>query len=264
MYSFPRKCLLYAFLIALSAPILAGCTSEKSPDESPDEEYDGKEMFRGLVLGQGEVADEISVIRDHFKVDNYIHSDVERRGLTNFHNQLLDHIEEENPEYFASFKQDITSGDHSHIQNTLNEASLVAVESMTRLEEVEAFRQRLRENRALADSIIHKAQTQNVEDRTIEQVERTLEALASGELESIRRDGLPNVGTAWLVEPLMHSGIAVVVPVEVAAAVCTWVEVTFTDDNGNGDEIPLPRYSAEEAQLLQEQAIDAIATQFGT
>jgi len=257
----------YVLPVLLPLLVLVGCTPQRTPegDTTETEEYSGEAIFRGLVLGEGSVAKEISVIQEHFLVNNYVESEVQRQALVNFNQDLIDQISESEPEYFARFRERIASGDRSEILNTLNEASTVAIEGAMQMESVQSFQKRLQEDPALADSILPSLERHDARARTVEETERILKAFAAGELGPDSEPSIPQVGQGWLVRPHMHSGMAVGVVLEAAVAVCAVYKVTFwTDDNGNsGDQIPYPQYDDERLNLLQERAIDEIARKFG-
>lgn len=257
-----RRPTLTSILSLLILVASIGCTPHRSPEGTSPKEYDGQQIFKGLVLAQGPVAEEIPVMQEHFMLENYVQTAAQQKALTTFNEKVVSQIAEERPDYFASFRERITSGNRTEIKEALDDASVVAVEATARLESVRAFQERLQDP-ALADSILSTLSRYDVEDRTVEEAERILEITAAGELGEIPPEGIEGVGQGWLVAPHMHAGFAVVVPVEVAAAVCTWVEVTFDDDNGNGGKIPFPRFGNDRLQLLQEQAIDQVARRFG-
>lgn len=262
---------VFAFIATFA--LLTGCSVDGTPAETasgpsverPGEvvtsgaEYAPDELFLGLVLGQGAVAEEIGVIHEHFLIDNYV-PEKSLETLKRFNLKIVQQIEEMEPEYLPGFKEAVQSGDRPAIQRALSDASLLAVEATTQLKEVKEFRAQLEKDPGLIEEILENARANGIEEQTVEEAEQTLLAFVEGKLGSIRTvEPIPQVGASWLKDP-SFAGIAVVIPVEVAAAVCTWVTVTFDDDDEL--EFLFPQFSEDKLGLMQEKAIDQIATRF--
>lgn len=103
--------------------ILALVSCVDNPTESVAEsDFMGKDIFRGIMFGQGPVADYIPEIRDHYKLDYYIHDESQRETIVQITDRIIRLIVEKDPNYFEEFKYNMESSDHLMINDALNVA----------------------------------------------------------------------------------------------------------------------------------------------
>lgn len=137
-------------LFFASLLLLTGCDSSGPTAADDGQAPSGHSLFKGIVLGivlgQGEVAQQIPEIRDFTKVSTVARSEEQRKAIRRFNADLLQKIEDTRPEYFERFRSAIRSGDRIRIQNALDEAGSVVLEAMSEIEEVKKLRAKLREN----------------------------------------------------------------------------------------------------------------------
>lgn len=127
----------------LAAPMLAlvmvGCVGAPGSEPSAAAPtaatpgYSGEELYRGIVLVQGPVADSIPEIRDNLKLENFQISRKMLATVRRAEDQIIAQIRVTKPAFFATFKAQMESGDHLVIQKGLWDAGVVtqaAVEAL--------------------------------------------------------------------------------------------------------------------------------------
>ncbi|MFH6993128.1 hypothetical protein [Flavobacterium sp. FlaQc-48] len=86
--------------------------------------YNGRELFEGILFAKGEVANLLQPIRQsysYYEINSI--DDDSKKEFDNKTNDLLNFIENENPHYFDDFKKNITSKNHIKIRETLTSTS---------------------------------------------------------------------------------------------------------------------------------------------
>lgn len=85
--------------------------------------FSGVELYRGIVFGDGPVAERIPTIRDHLQLEAQI---TEPEALAEIRRQiteLIAAISEKEPGYFDAFAQEVLSGDHERISRAMGEGA---------------------------------------------------------------------------------------------------------------------------------------------
>ncbi|WP_291152582.1 hypothetical protein [Flavobacterium sp. UBA7680] len=86
--------------------------------------YTGKELFKGILFAEGDVADLLQNIKQSYSYYEINQIDVDHKNDSdNKINYLLNSIENKNSHYFDEFKQSITSKDHIRIRQALANGS---------------------------------------------------------------------------------------------------------------------------------------------
>jgi SdpC family antimicrobial peptide len=88
--------------------------------------YDGKELFRGIILADGPVARSIPTIRDHLMLENSLKDPKALEAARELHERIIALVERNNPEFFGEFEQVILSGDHLEIAAAINRGRTLA------------------------------------------------------------------------------------------------------------------------------------------
>jgi SdpC family antimicrobial peptide len=257
--------------------LVTGCTGSDETGETDGDddqvEYSGVQLFRGLVLAQGEIAKEVEPIREHWMVSNYIEDTEKLTAYRQFSEKIVNQIQTTRPDYFPEFKAAVTSGDRVDIREALIRGSLVAGEAVSQLEEVEELRARFREDPDLVQSYLENLRESGAEDQTVEHTERLLTAFGTGELGPELMDRIPERGAATAVVVAGYVAVAAVAVVAVATVAVAagspidmgTVTTRVVDIDVNVDfafNRIIPGRFREEPSLLQEQLVDATARRF--
>lgn len=248
----PKLGLTLAACLLLTLGIAACHDTAVDPEVSSD--YDGQTLFRGIVLGQGEVAQLIPEIRDHYMVENFATSDEQLREIFDFQDRLLAAIAVSDPAYFEGFKTVMESGDHLRIQRKLDESALVVWKAIMTLPEGRAL---LVHPEGLAahldlEATAEIAALMDIDVSTLDaaEVEEALAWLASqaggpaDKAEEVLQPTFLAIACAIFFAVAVHNVAAVTATV--AAAVAVTVKLALPD-----------RVAAE--GLLEEQLINSIA-----
>jgi SdpC family antimicrobial peptide len=119
---------------ALIAPTLAmftlfGCGTSGEPPSGNVEvqatnvsSLSGEQLYRGIILADGPVADLLPEIRDNVKLDNFITDKEQLATISKANDQVVDQVRKVRPDFFDSFKKDIQSGDHLLIRRGMQDA----------------------------------------------------------------------------------------------------------------------------------------------
>lgn len=138
--------LLVAVLIHSGAP--------QAYASKPVRAFTGEQLYRGLVLGHGEVADLIPQVRDHYRVSNFVTSVEELRLVEAMQDRMIASIDEMDPNFFREFRKMIRSGDHLVISEALAKARRVTVNSIGAIPEVQELRSRFSQDPSLRDQML--------------------------------------------------------------------------------------------------------------
>ncbi len=104
-----------------SAPI----TQESTVSERP---YDGVELFSAIYFGTGPAVEAIPELNTMFEG-----VDTENAGMEHLRGELVEKLEEQDPEFFVEFADGVYSGDHLTIQATLQSTGEQIYEALAEL-----------------------------------------------------------------------------------------------------------------------------------
>lgn len=262
-------------LLFVSVLVIAGCDSSGPSPANDGQAPSGRSLFKGIVLGQGKVAQQIPEIRDFTKVSTVARSEKQRKAIRQFNMDLLRKIEDIRPAYFGKFRNVMRSGDRVRIQNTLDEASSVVIKAMSKMQAVKKLRTKLQKNPEYANRLSTKLQSiEGVRKASARDFEKIITMLAAGSLSSDAGESpyQPKVSTIAVVTAVAAAVAAITVAVvqsyaaavnvatavNVAAAAVAWVE-TVTPE-----EVTPEEQSQESNNLHREQMVDSIAKQFAS
>jgi SdpC family antimicrobial peptide len=124
-----RYPIFLAFAHLSAAAMLAqGCGADASPARRS--RPSGEELFRGIILASGPVADSIPEIRDHRAARN-LTSDPEKLAMIEAaHDLLIGEISLQQPAFFDRYQKLIESGDELQVQRSFLEGARVLVEAL--------------------------------------------------------------------------------------------------------------------------------------
>ena len=136
---------MFVLLIAAGAPALSSCSdaptiSARSPLDGERANFSGETLYRGLLLGQGPVAERIPEIRDNFRLDLLVSDPAQHAAIVTFTDRIVHNLSVAQPDFFERFRTELTSGDHVRIQAALKEAAELTSHVMATMPEVRALR----------------------------------------------------------------------------------------------------------------------------
>lgn len=248
--------------------VLSGCDAD-GPATSSTEAPDGKALFAGIVLGQGDVANAIPEVRDFTRLSNYVHSEAQRSAMRSFNKKMLAQIEAIDPQYFAQFGGAMRSGDRIQIKNALDEAGPTMLKAVSQMDEVRQLQAKLQEEPDLAEALSTRLQdVEGVNEASAADFEKMLNLLAAGKLaiDGVDNPYQENISTIAVITAVAAVVAAITVvavqsyaavlnvggAVNVAAAVVAWVEVVAPER-----EVTMSK------TLFGEQLVDSIALRYG-
>ena len=132
-----------ALLLLCFAWVASGCDSSAPVAEPPAfdaSSLSGEDLFRGLVLGEGQAAFAVPELWGAHDTRGAIAARDARVGddpevaeaLAGVRKGVVDHVAEADPAFFDRFKAEVTSGSPLRVQRVLREtAALIASESAT-------------------------------------------------------------------------------------------------------------------------------------
>lgn len=229
--------------------------------------YSGEELYRGLVLAHGPVADLIPEIRDHYRVTNFVQDDDDLKMIEAAQDRIIGAIHDNHPTFFVDFADMVQSGDHLKIHQALEWASEVTLDSVSSLEEVQQLRQETEADATKRQDLLDEMKSaEGAEQLDEKDLDYGAELLLADTLEAIESPS-PRVAFISIVAVIVAvaaivAAITVVAAqsyalalnvaaaINVAAAVVAWVEV-YTPENKN----------VADSALFEEQMIDSVATQ---
>jgi len=102
--------------------------------------YDGETLFRGVMLGQGPVADSIPEIAANFKASNLVNASMSSTTLASVQNRLVTQVKTLDPYFMGTFKWAMNSGDPYLIETYVDSAAVLLNEAVNWLAEGDTMR----------------------------------------------------------------------------------------------------------------------------
>ncbi len=92
--------------------------------------YSGEELFRGIFMAEGEVANKLSIfdkmpIRHQLQQDSKLQQKYKKEV-----DVIMEVIEKEHPEFFSNFQKDITSGNITIVEKTIKNGAKILIETL--------------------------------------------------------------------------------------------------------------------------------------
>lgn len=222
--------------------------------------YSGRELFEGILLAKGNVANLLQPIRQsysYYEINNI--DDNYKKDFDNKANDILNFIESGNPYYFDNFKKSITSKNHIEIRETLTNSSQLIYNSaldlfLSKTEKVDL-------KNLLSQIDINTYTNEN----GIIDKEKLKKAITNSNSFSLNKTGK---GSCWFAGVVLVA--AAYVLVVHAAAAMTYVAVAWVAEayaavdkartitranlpnpHQEHEMIPVPVYEIEEEQLIE-------------
>jgi SdpC family antimicrobial peptide len=102
-----------------------GVSNSTTSSNSKFDDYTGEELFEGVFFAQGKVAEEIPSIRNsasYFQVRE-ISSNLEKNSTGVGLEEIMNKVNENNPNYYSELEASVSSGDHLLISEKLQEGA---------------------------------------------------------------------------------------------------------------------------------------------
>src|SRR6185436_1705270 len=258
--------LIAVFLVAAFEP--AGVAAHP---KAPPRSWSGEQMFRGILLADGPVAQILPEIRDQIRPSLLKGDPRLRRAVAVFQDQLVEALAQRDPVFFDEFAAAMRSRDRLRIQRALVDAGHRSVAALRESPAVQQVGRDLRDNpdrrREMLDVLRAAPGLETLSEADLLQALNTVVALSS---DAPNADTSPDPDTSVVVVLVTVAAVAAAITIvlatsygavmNVAAAVnfyvsvvaMTWHYVTAA-----------PKQAPESDSLLQEQLVDSIAVNLG-
>lgn len=239
-------------VLCLSSLGLVACANDvgRITEVAPQAQYDGRTLYRGIVLGAGPVAEELPPIRRLMAGVKLATDPAATERLTQFHDRLIASVDALEPTFFGRFEAAMTSKNHLRIQRMLREASELTLSAILTAEENSKVRDALANREAIAQAVSERM------DRLVrnDPAERAkvAEALRALYYQSGNDAGGPPLDRSMVIAEeecvVLVLVVAVVVAVIIAVVVVIAVEI----------EVTMAEMTASMTPLSQEELVQAI------
>lgn len=273
---FARPYFLIPFCAAFLGFVLLEDSGLAAPARPAVPEFSGADLYRGIILAHGPVAGLIPEIRDQLLPPGFVKDSRLLRAIEMFQDRLIEEIGLTHPQFFGGFAAAMRSGDHLAVQEGLENAGRVTLETLSNMHEVAALRAALKEDpgrmRGLLDSLKRNPGAAEIDDATIQ---RAIELAVARGLDQADAPQDPYTVDSSVVVVLVAvaaivAAVTVVLAqsyaavlniagaVNVALAVVAWTSVYATSSDGKR------RKAISRLPLQREQMVDSIVLALGS
>lgn len=226
--------------------------------------FSGEELYRGIFLAHGQVAEQIPEIRDYLMITNHIKDKHQLSAIEALQERIIDAIKISEPDFFDSFERAMTSGDHLIIQEKLAKTSEITLTAISGMPEIKKLRQELKKNPDLVEQVMDDLKKyEDITQIDDAELQRALNISILQVLDSDEVEIQPNASIVVFIFAAAAVVAAVTIvaaqsyavalniagAINVAAAVVAWVEVVAPEvESVNGKS------------LLGERIVHSIAT----
>jgi hypothetical protein len=269
-----RPYLLIPFCAVFLGFVILDGTGLAAPARPAAPEFSGMDLYRGIILAHGPVAGLIPEIRDQLVPPGLLQDRQLRRAMEMFQDRLIEEIALTHPKFFDEFAAAMRSGDHLEVQDGLEKAARVTLDTLSGMHEVAALRAALKEDpgrmRGFLDALKQNPRAAGVDDATLQ---RAIELAIARSIDQEDTQDPPSVDTSVVVVLVAVAAIvaaitialaesyaaalniAAAVNVAVVAVAWTWVYATSSDGKR--------RKAASRLPLSREQMVDSIVLALG-
>lgn len=270
------------FLIPLCAVFLGFVvldgTGFAAPARPAAPEFSGMDLYRGIILAHGPVAGLIPEIRDQLVPPGLLQDRQLRRAMEMFQDRLIEEIALTHPKFFDEFAAAMRSGDHLAVQDGLDNAARVTLDTLSGMHEVAALRAALKEDpgrmRGFLDALKQNPASAGIDDATIQ---KAIELAIARGLDQVESPQDPysvdsSVVVVLVAVAAIVAAITVVLAesyaavlniagaVNVALVVVAWTSVYATSGTVDGKR----RKAITRLPLNREQMVDSIVLALGS
>lgn len=159
-------------LTAVSMLLLAACeggTALVTPSSEPvisaqgNSQYSGEDLFRGLLFSDGPVAGTIPELRKVGTMSDRVKDPSDLNKVRSFQNRVIAQIRASDPHFFATFEEDMRSGNPVRVEAALKRAATVAYHATVNSPDVKRLRDEFRKNPQLKQQLLDAARQQREE-----------------------------------------------------------------------------------------------------
>lgn len=104
------------------------CTKEASKNSAKAKNYTGEELFRGLIFGEGTVAQQIPEIT--VKATDAATNSVDLKAISDLQDEIIANINTIQPDFLSTFKEEIQSGNRSLIAKALDDSRIILLKAL--------------------------------------------------------------------------------------------------------------------------------------
>jgi hypothetical protein len=274
-----RPYLLIPFCAVFLGFVILDDTGLAAPARPAAPEFSGMDLYRGIILAHGPVAGLIPEIRDQLVPPGLLQDRQLRRAMEMFQDRLIEEIALTHPRFFDEFAAAMRSGDHLAVQDGLEKAARVTLDTLSGMHEVAALRAALKEDpgrmRGFLDALKQNPEAAGIDDATIQKAIEL--AIARG----LEQDEAPQdpytvdssvvvvlVAVAAIVAAITvvlaqsyAAALNIATAVNVAVVVVAWT-YAYAAWGGGGD--PRRMKAISRLPLDREQMVDSIVLAFGS
>ncbi len=225
--------------------------------------FSGVDLYRGLVLAHGPVADLIPEIRDHYRVTSFVTDPEHLQLVEAVQQRILQAVAAVDPAFFATFAALVRSGDPLAIQRGLELAAGTTLAAIAGIPEVQQLRQRAREDPGVRQRILSEIRAvEGLERISDEDLGLAVDLILADSLDLGARGNVAPDGSIVVIIVAVAAIVAAVTvvaaqsyaaalniatSVNIVAAAVFWVTIFVADINAG-------------SRLLQEQLVHSVAT----
>jgi SdpC family antimicrobial peptide len=159
----------------------------------------GQQLYRGLILAHGPVADLIPEIRDNYRLRNFVSEPDDLAMIEAVQNRVIQGIDRLDPSFFAAFRTMIRSGDHKVIDWALKQAGDITIQAVRNIPEVASLRQQMRNDPSRRDALLSEIRSEEgMEQISGESLELAVDLVLADSLDGLEA-GAEGGGEAAIV-----------------------------------------------------------------
>ena len=272
---FARPYLLIPFCAVFLGFVILDGSGLAAPARPAAPEFSGADLYRGIILAHGPVAGLIPEIRDQLVPPGLLQDRQLRRVIEMFQDRLIEEIALTHPQFFDQFADAMRSGDHLAVQEGLESAGRVTLETLSGMHEVAALRVALKEDpgrmRGFLDALKQNPGSASIDDATLQ---KAIEMAIARSLDPWDASQDPPSGDTSVVVAVVAvaavvaaitivlaqsyaAAINIAAAVNIYVAVVAWTYAYATTSDGKR------RKASSRLPLSREQMVDSIVLAFG-
>lgn len=258
---------LSSFALLCAALLLAGCSDsvvESTDTEAESPKVTGEALFRGIMMGEGQVANDVPQVRDLYALDQVVTDKTARTAMSEFNDELIGAIKKNHPGYFGEFRKALTSGDQLKVRAELRNANQILMSSLHDIPEVKQAAERISEDPEYAESILSESDlgSMDVEEQKVKDAMYLFAAKAGGS--SAERGANSKVTFAVGPVVIVAAAVHMYAAVTHSAAAAVQITVALAYWNYVGGPSTQIKFAAGEnaktLSLAEEQLINSVTT----
>lgn len=246
--------------LLLFAAVLIHSGAPQAMADRPVYSFTGEQLYRGLLFGDGPVAEVIPQVRDHYRVTNFVTTVEELQLVRATQDRIISAIDETAPEFFRDFRSMIRSGDHFMVQKALREAADVTLRAIGSIPEVKELRARFAEDPSLRDQMLADLRSTDPEyQHTDEEFATAADILLAGTF--AEEDHLASIVAVFVAAAALVVTITVVLALSYATAINIAGAVNFYAALVATTAVTAGLTDAGTTSLLMEEMVQSITVQ---